>query len=131
MFINKNGVTPLHVASHYNHQDTVFLLLDNGASPHMAAKNGYTPLHIAAKKNQVTILHCSIFFCVVEHICITLVFQLDVATTLLMNESDANAESKAGFSPLHLSAQEGHEEMSKLLLEHKSEINLQSKVSYD
>jgi len=43
------------VASHYNHQDTVFLLLDNGASPHMAAKNGYTPLHIAAKKNQVTI----------------------------------------------------------------------------
>lgn len=71
------------------------------------------------------------FFCVVEHICITLVLQLDVATTLLMNESDANAESKAGFSPLHLSAQEGHEQMSKLLLEHKSEINLQSKVSYD
>jgi len=67
----------------------------------------------------------------VEHICITLVFQLDVATTLLMNKSDANAESKAGFSPLHLSAQEGHEQMSELLLEHKSEINLQSKVSYD
>lgn len=71
------------------------------------------------------------FFCVVEHICVTLVFQLDVASTLLMSQSDANAESKAGFSPLHLSAQEGHVQMSKLLLEHKSEINLQSKVSYD
>jgi len=48
-----------------------------------------------------------------------------------MNHSDANVESKAGFSPLHLSAQEGHVQMSKLLLEHKSDINLQSKVSYD
>lgn len=44
-----------------------------------------------------------------------------------MNQSDVNAESKAGFSPLHLSAQEGHVEMSKLLLELKSDVNLQSK----
>lgn len=48
-----------------------------------------------------------------------------------MNQSDVNAESKAGFSPLHLSAQEGHVQMSKLLLEHKSDINLQSKVLSD
>jgi len=124
------------VASHYNHQDTVFLLLDNGASPHMAAKNGHTPLHIAAKKNQVNILllQYTVFFCIVEwnvHLYNTLVLQLDVASTLLMNQSDVNAESKAGFSPLHLSAQEGHVEMSKLLLELKSDVNLQSKVSYD
>lgn len=65
------------------------------------------------------------------YLCNRFVFQLDVASTLLMNQSDVNAESKAGFSPLHLSAQEGHMEMSKLLLEHKSDINLQSKVSYD
>lgn len=123
------------MASHYNHQDTVFLLLDNGASPHMAAKNGHTPLHIAAKKNQVNIAlfqyDVGFLCCDVEHICVTLVFQLDVASTLLMSQSDVNAESKAGFSPLHLSAQEGHVQMSKLLLDHKSEINLQSKVSYD
>lgn len=48
-----------------------------------------------------------------------------------MNQSNVNAESKTGFSPLHLSAQEGHVQMSKLLMEHKSDINLQSKVSYD
>jgi ankyrin repeat protein len=47
-------VTPLHVASHYDHQSVALLLLDKGASPHAAAKNGYTPLHIAAKKNQVS-----------------------------------------------------------------------------
>lgn len=102
----------------------------------MAAKNGHTPLHIAAKKNQVNILllQYTVFFCIVEwnvHLYNTLVLQLDVASTLLMNQSDVNAESKAGFSPLHLSAQEGHVEMSKLLLELKSDVNLQSKVSYD
>ena len=39
----KNGVTPLHVAAHYDHQNVALLLLDKGASPHAAAKNGYTP----------------------------------------------------------------------------------------
>ena len=40
------GVTPLHVAAHYDHQNVALLLLDKGASPHASAKNGYTPLHI-------------------------------------------------------------------------------------
>jgi ankyrin len=50
----QNGVTPLHVASHYDHQNMALLLLDKGASPHATAKNGHTPLHIAARKNQVS-----------------------------------------------------------------------------
>lgn len=50
----KNGVSPLHVAAHYDHQPVALLLLDKGASPHAAAKNGHTPLHIAARKNQVS-----------------------------------------------------------------------------
>lgn len=53
---NQNGVTPLHVASHYDHQNVALLLLDKGASPHAMAKNGHTPLHIAARKNQVIYL---------------------------------------------------------------------------
>lgn len=53
-FFHQNGVTPLHVASHYDHQNVALLLLDKGASPHAMAKNGHTPLHIAARKNQVS-----------------------------------------------------------------------------
>lgn len=52
----QNGVTPLHVASHYDHQGIALLLLDKGASPHAIAKNGHTPLHIAGKKNQVSLV---------------------------------------------------------------------------
>lgn len=54
---------------------------------------------------------------------------MDIATTLLEYGAEANAESKAGFTPLHLSSQEGHSDMSSLLLEHKSSANQASKVT--
>jgi len=36
--VGKNGLTPLHVASHYNHSAMVTLLLTGKASPHSTAK---------------------------------------------------------------------------------------------
>jgi ankyrin repeat protein len=52
---------------------------------------------------------------------------MDIATTLLEYGANTNADSKAGFTPLHLSAQEGHTDMSTLLLEHQADPNSQSK----
>lgn len=54
---------------------------------------------------------------------------MDIATTLLEYGAEADAESKAGFTPLHLSAQEGHSDMSSLLLEHKADPNRAAKVT--
>lgn len=54
--------------------------------------------------------------------------QMDIATTLLEYGAKADAESKAGFTPLHLSSQEGHSDMSSLLLEHQANPNHASKV---
>lgn len=78
-FYFQNGVTPLHVAAHYDHVNVALLLLDKGASPHAMAKNGYTPLHIAAKKNQ-----------------------MDIASTLLEYGANTNSESKVIDSVLKL-----------------------------
>ena len=39
-----------------------------------------------------------------------------VCRTLLEYGGKVNADSKAGFTPLHLSAQEGHLEMAELLI---------------
>lgn len=55
---------------------------------------------------------------------------MDIATTLLEYGAKANAESKAGFTPLHLSAQEGHVDMSSLLLEHQADPNQFAKVDH-
>lgn len=53
---------------------------------------------------------------------------MDIATTLLEYGAKASAESKAGFTPLHLSAQEGHADMSNLLIEHQADVNHKAKV---
>lgn len=53
---------------------------------------------------------------------------MDIASTLLENGANANAESKAGFTPLHLSAQKGHYDMTNLLIEHWADPNHKSKV---
>lgn len=53
---------------------------------------------------------------------------MDIATTLLEFGAQADAESKAGFTPLHLSAQEGHSDMSSLLIEHQANSNHAAKV---
>lgn len=34
----QTGLTPLHVAAHYDNQKVALLLLNQGASPHAAAK---------------------------------------------------------------------------------------------
>ncbi len=52
---------------------------------------------------------------------------MDIATTLLEYGAQTNAESKAGFTPLHLSAQEGHTDMSTLLIEHQADANYEAK----
>lgn len=49
----QNDISPLHLACHYDHPNVANLLLEKGASPHLASQNGHTPLHIAARKNQV------------------------------------------------------------------------------
>lgn len=55
---------------------------------------------------------------------------MDIATTLLEYGGKANAESKAGFTPLHLSTQEGHTDMTSLLIEHQANVDHQAKVIY-
>lgn len=54
---------------------------------------------------------------------------MDIATTLLEYGAKASAESKAGFTPLHLSAQEGHTDMSSLLIDHNADTNHKAKVN--
>ncbi|XP_052358206.1 LOW QUALITY PROTEIN: ankyrin-2-like, partial [Oncorhynchus keta] len=99
-----NGLTPLHVAAHYDNQQVALLLLDKGASPHATAKNGYTPLHIAAKKNQTS-----------------------VASSLLQYGAETNVLTKQGVTPLHLASQEGHSDMTSLLLGKGAHVNTSTK----
>ena len=47
---DKNGWTPLYVASEKGHTEVIKVLLHAGANVHQANKNGFTPLHTASEK---------------------------------------------------------------------------------
>ncbi|VEL13716.1 unnamed protein product [Protopolystoma xenopodis] len=64
---------------------------------------------------------------------------VEIATLLLAHESSSasedqditalvEAESRCGFTPLHLAAQDGHVDMACLLLQHNANPDHQAKV---
>ena len=73
------------------HKDVVYLLLDRGAEPNMAAQDGFTPLH-----------------------CVALEGHKDVVQLLL--GAEPNMATPNGSTPLHYDASEWHHGVVQRLL---------------
>ena len=90
-----DGWTPLHLAAHYGHADTVSLLLHNNAPVDIRSTNPMTntPLHaaLAGRRN-------------------------DVSKMLIDAGADVNARQHGGWAPLHSAAANGDREMVELLI---------------
>ena len=50
---------------------------------------------------------------------------------LLQHGASPNAVTKDQYTPLHIAAKEGHEEVASVLLEHDANLNLTTKVLYN
>ncbi len=57
--------------------------------------------------------------------------QIDIATAVIEYGADVNAVSRAGFTPIHLAAQEGNADMVALLVQHGAEADVGAKVCMD
>ena len=90
-----DGWTPLHLAAHYGHADTVELLLHNNAPVDQRSTNAManTALHAALAGRQTRI-----------------------AKILLDAGADANARQHGGWTPLHSAAASGDREAIDLLV---------------
>lgn len=54
---------------------------------------------------------------------------MDIATVLLQYGADTNILTKQGVTPLHLASQEGHADMTALLISKGAQINVPTKVT--
>ncbi|XP_069477814.1 serine/threonine-protein phosphatase 6 regulatory ankyrin repeat subunit B-like isoform X2 [Ambystoma mexicanum] len=137
-----NDSTPLHLAAAGGHAEVVKVLLEMGASAsdengegmtaiHLAAKNGHIPvletlrgsisLKITSRKTGLTALHVAAHFGQVDFVREILT---KVPATMCSEPPKPASEvmpskeqcSESGYTPLHLAAQSGHENLVRLLL---------------
>ena len=97
------GLTPLHLAAHAGHLDTVRILLEAGAKTEPPTP-GATPLHMASRAGH-----------------------LHIVQLLVDSGADKEAPEADAMRPLHLAVREGHLETVRLLLSLRADIEAQDK----
>lgn len=129
---DENGVTPLMIAAHKNHQSIAQLLLDNGADVKATFSARGTAISLAAAAG-----HESIVQLFIDHMHLTgsvaerwttsarLIHAIqdnkDLEVTKLLREGADPTLTDSGMrNSLHLAAECGHESIVLILLEHNS-----------
>lgn len=134
----QSGLTPLHVAAHYDNQKVALLLLNQGASPHVAAKvkgcgsSKTSPIKVevisVSSLSAVTVLFPSVQNGYTPLHIAAKKNQMEITTTLLEYGAPTNTVTRQGITPLHLAAQEGNIDVVTLLLARDAPVNVGNKV---
>lgn len=133
----KNEKTALHVAVRNDHYKVVELLLNENADVNVRKDDDKTPLHLCRSKqiykllmrhgsdatllfkNKNTLLHQA-----ATH------NRIEIAECFLEDYSnDVDILNEDGQTALHIAAKEGFEDMVKLLIDNKADINKEDKKS--
>merc|ERR1712098_266786 len=61
-FVNENGYTPLHYASHYGNKESCKIFVLKGADVNAESKRGITPLMLAANRGHVEVVRLLLQF---------------------------------------------------------------------
>lgn len=126
------------MAAQENHDSVVRLLLQNGANQSLATEDGFTPLAVALQQGHdkvVSILLENDTKGKVRLPALHIAAKKDdckAAALLLESKSQGNADvtSKSGFTPLHIAAHYGNENIAILLLDRGADVNFPAKVCF-
>ena len=127
-------VTPLHLASNWNHYMAVRLLMENGADANIQSNDGRSPLHMAASKGNFNVVRLLLdygadvnipdidgytpFHCAASQGCSF------TAELLIEKVNNVNLRTKSGRTPLYIAVKNQHEQLIKMLLEHKADVSM-------
>lgn len=103
--ISNTGMTPLSIATHFNKENIVRLLLLHHADPNICSQNGFFvfPIHTALAANNESI-----------------------GKLLIEAGADVNVRQKGNITPLQLASQFGNIELIITLLEQGADINIRN-----
>ncbi|MFQ5779665.1 MAG: ankyrin repeat domain-containing protein [Nitrospiria bacterium] len=100
----KDGMTPLWIASAGGYTDIVKLLITAKADVNLAENNGMTPLGIASAAGHT-----------------------DIVRQLIRAKADVNAATTSGVTPLYMASAEGRTDIVKQLITARADVNLATK----
>ena len=134
---SRSGFTPLHSAAFCRHKEVVELLIGAGADADAQDKNGFTPLDIAMQNGHTAVADIlreaqdasrkkerQLIFAALRG-------NVGAVRRLIAEGVNVNAQSRIGFTPLHIAAQEGHTEIVRLLIGAEGiEVNTPSESEY-
>ena len=103
--LSSHGFTPLGIASHFNKEDIVRILLTHKANPNIPSQNGYNqyPIHASLSSNNTLI-----------------------SKMLIEAGADVNVVQHGNITPLHLAAQFGNIDLIIALLEESADISIRN-----
>ena len=104
---DKDGWTPLHVASLSGHEGVARMLFEHGADATAQTKGGETALHMASEEGHEGIVRL-----------------------LLEHGADATAQIKDGWTPLHQASEVGYVGIARLLLKHGADATSRNEVGW-
>ena len=110
---NKNGQTPLHLASLHRFSSIVAVLLEFDAEVDVRDNDNMTPLLLAAAGEPTFLLHYDDDRC------------NDTAQLLLSHSANVNVRNKKDQTPLHIASQRYFCRSMKLLLEFGADVDAQ------
>ena len=100
---SSHGFTPLGIATHFNKEDIVRLLLTHKADPNISSQNGYNvyPLLTALSNNNS-----------------------NISKMLIEAGAHVNLQQRGGYAPIHYAAQHGNIDLIIILLEQGADITV-------
>ncbi|CAI6101014.1 unnamed protein product [Clonostachys chloroleuca] len=114
--VDSLGETPLHHASRNGHDDVVNLLLARGSHPGQGNESGITPVHLAAEYGHLNVLK-SLFKALPSRY-LTSFHIYDLQPGKL-----SNAICFDDKTPLHFAVRNGHQDITKFLIDKDGNIN--------
>nr|CAD7201037.1 unnamed protein product [Timema douglasi] len=134
---DKQGKTPLFIASEHNHLEVVKYLTEKGADVEICSRDGYSPLYIALLKGNTNVIHFLKDVATVDkgskngwtlmHTASTN-GHLNVIEHLLKINANINACNKYGQTPLHIAAKKNNVKVLQFLIQEGALVNFHDKT---
>ena len=123
------------MAAQENHVNVVRMLLSNGANAALATEEGFTPFAVAVQQG-----HSKVVELLLENDTSRGKIRLPAlhvaakrddckAAALLLQHDHPDVTSKSDFTPLHIAAHYGNENIAIMLLDKNADVNFPAKVS--